>query len=81
MHRPLRPLAAQPATLTSAAAYEGAVTKTSKLNRALTCPDGGVRFFPYNERVTNNPAPESPAALIAPAAHVAGLRAAEGVAR
>jgi hypothetical protein len=38
MHRPLRPLAAQPATLTSAAAYEGAVTKTSKQNRALTCP-------------------------------------------
>jgi hypothetical protein len=81
MHRPLRYLAAQPATLTSAAAYEGAVTKTSEQNRALNCPDGGVRFFSHNERVTSNPAPESTAALIAPAAHAAAPRTAEGVAR
>lgn len=39
MHRPLRPLAAQPATLASAAAYEGAVMITDPLpNHALTCP-------------------------------------------
>jgi hypothetical protein len=81
MHRPLRHFAAQPATLTSTAAYEGAVTMTSKQKRALTCPDGGVRFFPYNERVMSSPMPESTAALIAPAAPGAGLRTAEEVAR
>lgn len=39
MYRPLRHLAAEPATLTSAAAYEGAVMITDYLpNHALTCP-------------------------------------------
>ncbi len=39
MHRPLRTASAEPATLTSAAAYEGAVMITDCLpNHALTCP-------------------------------------------
>ncbi|MFH8620126.1 hypothetical protein ACH4E8_34300 [Streptomyces sp. NPDC017979] len=38
MHRPLRLASAEHATLTLAAAYEGAVTKTSKQKCALTCP-------------------------------------------
>lgn len=39
MHRPLRTASAEPATLTSAAAYQGAVT-TMKYppNRPLACP-------------------------------------------
>lgn len=58
MHHPLRTASAEPATLTSAAAYEGAVmTTTYTLNRAVTCPDGGVRFGAYNGSVTTKIAP------------------------
>jgi hypothetical protein len=40
MHHPLQPSVMQPAALTSAAAHEGAVTKTSLLNRATrSTPD------------------------------------------
>lgn len=82
MHRPLRPLAAQPATVTVAAAYEGAVTKTLMLNRAASCVNEGVRFGAYNARVTTTPTPASPSsALSVPAAHAGSRRAAEGVAR
>lgn len=56
MHRPLRPASAEPATLTVAAAYEGAVlTTTCTLNRALTCSDGPVRFGEYNGLMTTTP--------------------------
>ncbi|AWZ07709.1 hypothetical protein DRB96_10285 [Streptomyces sp. ICC1] len=54
MHRPLRPASAEPATLTVAAAYEGAVTMKYTLNRALTCSGGPVRFGAYNGLVTTN---------------------------
>jgi hypothetical protein len=53
MHHPLRTASAEPATLTVAAAYEGAVMTTNyTLNRALTCPDEGVCFGAYNGPVT-----------------------------
>lgn len=68
-HRPLRLASAEPATVTLAAAYEGAVTKTSELNRAVSCENDGVRFGTYNARVTSNPAPTAVLpALPAPAA-------------
>lgn len=58
MHRPLRPASAEHATVTLAAAYEGAVMMTAKcLNPALTCPDEGVRVGAYNAWVTSTPAP------------------------
>lgn len=56
MHHPLRLASAEPATLTSAAAYEGAVTRFSQFNRALSCANGRVRFGTYNARVTKTPA-------------------------
>lgn len=60
MHRPpLRTASAEPATVTVAAAYEGAVTMTTKLDRALTCPQRAVRFSAYNGPVTSYPVPES----------------------
>lgn len=69
MHRPLRPASAKPATVTVAAAYEGAVTKTSELNRAVSCANDGVRFGTYNAWVTSTPAPTRVfPALSAPAA-------------
>lgn len=69
MHRPLRPASAEPATVTVAAAYEGAVTTTSKLNRAVSCANEGVRFAAYNGQVTSTPAPPRVLpALSAPAA-------------
>jgi hypothetical protein len=56
MHRSLpdfpRPASAEPATLTVAAAYEGAVMTTDCSKPRLTCPDGGVRFGAYNRWVT-----------------------------
>jgi hypothetical protein len=56
MHHPLpyfpRPASAEHATLTVAAAYEGAVMTTDCSKTRLTCPDGGVRFGAYNRRVT-----------------------------
>jgi hypothetical protein len=55
---------AEPATLTVAAAYEGAVTKTLKLYRAVSCANDGVRLGAYNAWVTKTPAP--PSALHAP---------------
>jgi hypothetical protein len=58
-HRPLRLASAEPATVTLAAAYEGAVTKTSELNRAVSCENEGVRFGTYNAWVTKTPAPPS----------------------
>lgn len=68
MHRPLRPASVEPATVTVAATYEGAVmTTTYTLNRALTCPDGGVRFGAYNRLVTTN-APNNTTCTSAPAA-------------
>ncbi len=49
MHRPLRPASAEPATVTVAAAYEGAVMTTNyTLSRPLTCSRRGVRFGAYN---------------------------------
>jgi hypothetical protein len=62
-HRPLRLASAEPATVTVAAAYEGAVMTSELSNCALTCPDGGVRFGAYNGRVTTtNDAVTVPAA-------------------
>ena len=55
MHHPLRTASAEPATLTVAAAYEGAVMTTNyTLYRALTCPDEGVRFGVCNGPVTTS---------------------------
>lgn len=63
MHRPLRPASAEHATVTLAAAYEGAVMTTDCFEARLTCPDGGVRFGSYNGRVTaTNDAASAPAA-------------------
>lgn len=62
-HRPLRLASAEPATVTVATAYEGAVMTTKCLNPALTCPDEGVRFGGYNGRVmTTNDVASTPAA-------------------
>ncbi|SEE59285.1 hypothetical protein SAMN04490357_7689 [Streptomyces misionensis] len=45
MHRPLRLASAEPATVTVATAYEGAVNMTTQCsNPGLTCSDRGVRF-------------------------------------
>lgn len=60
-HRPLRLASAEPATVTLAAAYEGAVMTTACFEARLTCPDGVVRFGAYNGRVTTKPASESTA--------------------
>lgn len=67
MHRPLRTASAEPATVTVPAAYEGAVTTNYALNRAVTCPDGGVRLGAYNGRVTttNDAASTQAAAAVA----------------
>lgn len=63
MHRPLRPASAEPATVTVAAAYEGAVMTTNFSKTSLTCPDGGVRFGAYSGRViTANDAASAQAA-------------------
>lgn len=66
-HRPLWLASAEPATVTLATAYEGAVTKTSELNRTVSCENEGVRFGTYNAWVTKTPAPphapSTPAAL------------------
>lgn len=51
-HRPLRLASAEPATVTVATAYEGAVMTTDCHKARLTCPDRGVRFGAYNGRVT-----------------------------
>ncbi len=48
---PPQTASAEPATLTSAAAYEGGVMKNSTPIGALTCPDGGVRFGAYTSAV------------------------------
>ncbi len=62
-HRPLRLASAEPATVTVATAYEGAVLITSCSHNPMTCPDGGVRFVAYNGRVTTtNDAVSAPAA-------------------
>ncbi|MEU2076636.1 hypothetical protein [Streptomyces sp. NPDC013489] len=57
-HRP-RTTSTQAATLTIRAAYEGAVTRTSARNSALTCPSRGVRFGAYNGGVTKTPVLQS----------------------
>ncbi|GAA5082802.1 hypothetical protein GCM10023336_77640 [Streptomyces similanensis] len=65
-HRPRRLASAEPATVTVATAYEGAVMMTTKCpNHALTCPDGGVRFGGYNGRVMITPVSESSASTAA----------------
>ncbi len=62
-HRPLRLASAEPATVTVATAYEGAVLITSCSHNPMTCPDEGVRFVAYNGRVTTtNDAVSAPAA-------------------
>jgi hypothetical protein len=62
-HRPLRLASAEPATVTVATAYEGAVLITSCSHNPMTCPDRGVRFVAYNGRVTTtNDAVPAPAA-------------------
>lgn len=67
MHRP-RPASAEPATVTVAAAYEGAVMTTNyTLSRPLTCSEQGVRFGAYNGLVTTN-ALDSTTFTTAPAA-------------
>jgi hypothetical protein len=72
-HGPLRLASAEPATVTLATAYEGAVTKTSELNRAVSCANDGVRFGTYNAWVTSTPALASVfSALSAPAAPAVG---------
>jgi hypothetical protein len=58
-HRPIRLASAEPATVTVSAAYEGAVTKTSELNRVVSCENDGVRFGTCNAWVTKTPAPPS----------------------
>lgn len=63
MHQRNRLASAEPATVTVAAAYEGAVMTTDCFEARLTCPDGGVRFGAYNGRVTTtNDAASAPAA-------------------
>lgn len=54
MHRPLRPASAEPATVTSPAAYEGAVTTDRAEIPAVARPGSGVRLGAYNGRVTTN---------------------------
>lgn len=62
--RPFRLASAEPATVTVATAYEGAVLTTDcTQNRLLTCPEQGVRFGGYN-----GPVMITPRALSAPAA-------------
>lgn len=60
-HHPLRPASAEPATVTVAAAYEGAVMTTNCSKNALTCSDEGVRFGAYNGRVMTTPSTASTA--------------------
>ncbi|MFK4600542.1 hypothetical protein RKD30_007294 [Streptomyces pristinaespiralis] len=52
MHHPLQPSVMQPAALTPAAAHEGAVTKTSLLNRALNTTEITTRSTPDTLAVT-----------------------------
>lgn len=67
-HRPLRLASAEPATVTVATAYEGAVLITSCSHNPVTCPDGGVRCGAYNRRVMTTTAVETTASTTAAAA-------------